>query len=177
MMEPGDGAGEGTMRIDDAAQPPFESLRGRREAALFSPLVPPTTVPCTRRVQPARGANSRGRAPPRQVSHVSRLPSTGEFDPSPHARRMCNLCGMTRTCAICRSVSSLHSTPFASPHKAPGATRSLLAVGGQRSGELPRATLSGACPPSARARHAAWCQTVEKSAARPRAQSGSSCRS
>ena len=48
MMEPGDGAGEGTMRIDDAAQPPFESLRGRREAALFSPLVPPTTVPCTR---------------------------------------------------------------------------------------------------------------------------------
>ena len=142
------------MRVDDAAQPPFESLRGRRQAALFSPLVPchTKTVPPTRAAHACarRTTHAARTRAPRQVSHVSRLPSTGEFDPSPHARRMCNLCGMTRTCAICRSVSSFHSTPFASPHKAPGVTRSLLAVGGQRTRELPRATLSGACTPPAR---------------------------
>jgi hypothetical protein len=136
-----DGAGV-ARRADAAAQPPFESLRERRETALLSPSVRPT--PGSLRAY--RRANSRGHTG--QVSHVWRLPSADEFDPSPHARRMCNLCGMTRTCSICRSVSSVNSTPLASPQKF-GVSRSPLSSG-LRDRELPRATLSGTYSPSAR---------------------------
>jgi len=79
---------EDTGRMDSAALPPYNSLLHRRLVARRDEY------------ESVREAVGSGR-----------FGASDEFDPSPHARRMCNLCGMTKTCTDCRAVVSLFSSP------------------------------------------------------------------